>query len=153
MRISLLLAAAVSAVMAASAAASPQLELGAGVSFTNRAAVAWLPSWHATERGTLRAEVGAVYVRGRARHSRRDNTASVSAFHAGIRYEHHSGFVAGFGAGAQHGKTSALSGGPQFITSLGWQRGPLSLLVRHISNNCLHEPNDGENILELAWRF
>jgi len=92
-------------------------------------------------------------LRGRPRHSRRNNSMSVSLVHAGIRYEHQGGFSAGFGVGAQHGKTSALSGDPQFISSLGWHRGPMSLLVRHISNKKLHEPNDGENTLELAWRF
>jgi len=170
MRFLFLLATAFSVLLSTTASAAihsrlePRLELAVGGSFTNKhsdittvLALAWLPPLRETDNGTLRAEVGALYLRGRSPDlrpfSRTDNTASVYLAHAGVRYEHHSGFVAGFGTGVQRGKTSALSGDPQFITSMGWRWGRASLLVRHISNNCLHEPNDGENILELAYRF
>ena len=48
---------------------------------------------------------------------------------------------------------AALSGSPQFISTLGWQWGRFSLLARHISNASLHQPNDGETMLQAAWRF
>jgi hypothetical protein len=59
----------------------------------------------------------------------------------------------GAGIGAQAGETDALSGDPQFVTTLGWRWDRFSLLLRHISNASLHEPNDGETMLLAAWRF
>ena len=50
-------------------------------------------------------------------------------------------------------ETEALSGGPQFISTLGWRWGRFSLLARHVSNASLHQPNDGETLLQGAWRF
>jgi len=141
-----------------SAAAAAQVEVGAGVSFTRGnedtpvAAVAWLPEWREFRGGTLRWEVGAMYVRGR-NHSAYDNGDDVSLIHGGLRYERPSGLVAGFGAGVQSGRTEALSGDPQFISTLGWRWGRFSLLARHISNASLHQPNDGETMLQAAWRF
>jgi len=93
-----------------------------------------------------------MYVRGR-RHSNYDNADTVHFYHAGLRYERPSGLVAGFGIGAQSGWTEALSGDPLFISTFGWRWGQFSLLARHISNARLHQPNDGETMLQAAWRF
>jgi len=141
-----------------SATAAAQVEVGAGVSFTRDnedtpvAAVAWLPQWREFRGGTLRWELGAMHVRGRS-DSAYDNGDDVTLVHGGLRYERPSGLVAGFGAGVQTGKTEALSGDPQFISTFGWRWGRFSLLARHISNASLHQPNDGETMLQAAWRF
>ena len=139
-------------------AALAQVEVGAGVSFTRDnedtpvVALAWLPEWRAFGGGTLRWEVGAMHVRGRS-DSAYDNGDDVTVFHGGLRYERPSGLVAGFGAGVQTGRTEALSGDPQFISTFGWRWGRFSLLARHVSNASLHQPNDGETMLQGAWRF
>ena len=141
-----------------SAAAAAQVEVGAGISLTRDnedtpvVAVAWLPEWREFRGGTLRWEVGAMHVRGRS-DSAYDNDDDVGLLHGGLRYERPSGLVAGFGVGVQSGWTEALSGDPQFISTLGWRWGRFSLLARHISNASLHQPNAGETMLQGAWRF
>ena len=141
-----------------SAAAAAQVEVGAGVSLTRGnedtpvAAVAWLPEWRGYRGGTLHWELGAMHLPGRS-DSDYDNGDDVTIVHGGLRYERPSGLVAGFGVGVQDGWTEALSGDPQFISTLGWRWGRFSLLARHVSNASLHEPNDGETMLQGAWRF
>jgi len=158
MRISLLLMTAFSLLAATSACAQHHFEIGAGVSFTRdnedtqTAAVAWLPYWREFHGGALRWELGAMYIRGRE-HSRYDNAEYVRLAHAGLRYERPNGLIGGFGVGVQHGKTDALSGDPQFISSIGWRWNRVSLMFRHISNARVQRPNDGENIVQVAWRF
>jgi len=135
-----------------------QLDIGAGISFTRdnedtpALALAWLPLWREVRGGLLRGEYGAMQLRGRD-DSRYRNVQTVRIVHAGIRYERPGGLTIGFGLGAQHKKTDALSGDPQFISTIGWRWDRLSLLLRHISNGGFDKPNDGENVLQLAWRF
>jgi len=141
-----------------SATAAAQVEVGAGISLTRGnedtpvVAVAWLPQWREFHGGTLHWEVGAMHVRGRS-DSDFDNDDDVTLVHGGLRYERPSGMVGGFGIGVQSGWTEALSGDPQFISTFGWRWGRFSLLARHISNASLHQPNDGETMLQGAWRF
>lgn len=137
-----------------------QVELGVGVSkttgneYTPIASVAWLPEVRALDNATLRADLGAVYVDGRDDVSGRDLADGVVVAHAGLRYERtDNGLTLGAGIGAQSGETDALSGDPQFITTLGWRWDRFSLLLRHISNGGLEDPNDGETMLVGAWRF
>jgi len=133
-------------------------ELGAGMSFTRdeehtpAIGIAWLPYWREFHQGTLRWDLGAIHLRARD-HSRYDNDDAVNIFHAGLRYERPGGLIGGFAIAVQHGKTDALSGDPQFISSIGWRWNRISLMFRHISNARLHGPNEGENILQLGWRF
>jgi len=133
-------------------------EVGAGVSFTRDnedtpvASVAWLPEWREFRGGMLHWDVGVLHVRGR-NGSAYDNGDDVTVFHGGLRYERPSGLVGGFGVGVQDGKTEALSGDPQFISTFGWRWNRFSLLLRHISNASLHQPNDGETMLQATWRF
>jgi len=140
------------------AAARQPIEIAAGVSFTRDneetqvVSAAWLPRWRDVYGGLVRWDVGAMYVRGR-RHSNYDNADTVHFYHAGLRYERPSGLTAGFGIGVQSGWTEALSGDPQFISTFGWRWGRFSLLARHISNASLHQPNDGETMVQAAWRF
>ena len=68
---------------------------------------------------------------------------------AGMR----SGIVHDLAVGVQDGRTEALSGSPQFISTFGWRWGRFSLLARHVSNASLHQPNDGETMLQATWRF
>ena len=139
-------------------AQSAPIEIGVGASATREnettfvASAAWLPEWRRTGNGVLRWDVGAVYVRGRD-HTRFDLDDDVAVFHGGARYERDNGFMAGFGVGVQAGRTDALSGNPQFVSSVGWRWQRFSLMARHISNASIKQPNDGETMLLATWRF
>lgn len=145
--------------VAAAQDADPRFEAAAGVSATRNnettgvASLAWLPAWRDTANGALRWEVGALYVHGRGDVPGFDLDDSVVVGFGGARYEHRSGFTAGGAIGVQAGKTDALSGNPQFVTTAGWQWSRFSLLLRHVSNASIHQPNDGETMLVGAWRF
>jgi len=148
------------AVLAAAplALAQAPVEVAGGVSVTRDsettgiASVAWLPEWREAYGGTLRWEIGAIYVHGRSG-TRLDLGEDVGVFHGGLRYDRPNGFTAGFGAGLQVGETDALSGNPQFVSTVGWRWDRFSLLARHISNASIKQPNDGETVLLAAWRF
>ncbi|MDC7808398.1 acyloxyacyl hydrolase [Luteimonas sp BLCC-B24] len=150
---------AVAACLAAPVRAqSAPVDIGIGASATREnettlvATAAWLPEWRRTARGVLRWELGAVYVRGRD-NTRFDLSEDAGVVHGGARYERDNGFVAGFGVGVQAGRTDALSGNPQFVSTVGWRWQRFSLLARHISNASIRQPNDGETMLVAAWRF
>lgn len=51
------------------------------------------------------------------------------------------------------GRTDAISSSGEFVTSLGWQGPRWVLMVRHISNAELREPNHGETMLLLGASF
>ncbi len=140
-----------------------QFEAGAGVSWTrgNEAtpvlAVAWVPELRPLAGGVLRADLGAMYFDGRdgrdGQRARR-RASGVTVLHVGLRYGRGAtGLFVGGGLGAQSGTTDALSGGPQFVTTLGWRWRHTSLLLRHVSNASLRSPNDGETLAVVAWRF
>lgn len=138
--------------------AAAQVEVTAGISVTRDSettaigSVAWLPVWREAWNGQLHWEVGAIYVRGRDA-TRLNLSEDAGVVHGGLRYERPNGFTAGFGAGVQVGHTDALSGNPQFVSTLGWRWNRFSLLARHISNASIRQPNDGETMLVAAWRF
>ena len=154
----LLIAATLALATCPAAAQSAPIEIGAGASATRDnettlvLTAGWLPEWRRTEHGVLRWDVGAIYVRGRDG-TRLDLDEDVGVFHAGARYERDNGFVAGFGAGVQVGRTDALSGNPQFVSSIGWRWQRFSLMARHISNASIKQPNDGETMLVATWRL
>lgn len=139
-------------------AQSSPFDIGIGASATRDnettlvATAAWLPEWRRTARGQLRWELGALYVRGRD-NTRLNLSDDVAIVHGGARYERDNGFIAGLGVGVQTGRTDALSGNPQFVSSVGWRWERFSLLARHISNASIKQPNDGETMLVVAWRF
>lgn len=140
------------------ALAQSQIEVAGGVSVTRDSettgigSVAWLPEWREGFGGLLRWDVGAIYVHGRA-NTHLDLDDDVVVVHGGLRYDRPNGFTAGFGAGLQIGETDALSGNPQFVSTVGWRWDRFSLLARHISNASIKQPNDGETMLLAAWRF
>lgn len=143
-----------------SAPALAQVEVGVGpsvttgIEYTAAASIAWLPEIRPLRNAVLRADLGAVVVAGRDDMPTRDLSDDVVVVHAGLRYERtDNGLSLGAGIGAQAGETDALSGDPQFVTTLGWRWDRFSLLLRHISNASLHQPNDGETMLLAAWRF
>lgn len=146
------------ALCASAPLAYAQVEVAAGASVTRDSettaigSVSWMPAWREAWGGDLRWEVGAIYVPGRE-NTRLDLDDDAAVFHGGLRYERPSGFTAGFGAGLQVGHTDALSGNPQFVSTVGWRWSRFSLLARHISNASIHQPNDGETMLVAAWRF
>ncbi len=140
--------------------ARAQAELGLGASVTEDhettavASASWLPRLRDLDQATLRAELGGVYVHGRGRTPGQDLRNDVLVTFVGLRYERSdNGLTLGTGIGAQAGETEALSGGPQFVTSLGWRWPQLTVLVRHISNAGLRDPNGGETMLLGSWRF
>lgn len=51
------------------------------------------------------------------------------------------------------GRTDALSGPLQFATAIGWSGERYQVLVRHVSNAGLREPNRGETMLLLGVSF
>lgn len=138
--------------------AEAELGIGASVTGDNEttavAAASWLPGVRDLTSATLRAEVGGVYVRGRDGTPGQNLADDVLVAFAGLRYERtDNGLLLGAGIGTQAGETEALSGAPQFVTSLGWRWPRLTLLVRHISNAGLDEPNGGETMLLVNGRF
>lgn len=144
----------------APALAEAEAEIGLGASVTEDgettavAAASWLPTLRDLSNATLRAELGGVYVRGRDDTPGQDLADDALVAFAGLRYERtDNGLLLGAGVGAQAGETEALSGGPQFVTSLGWRWPRFTLLARHISNAGLDEPNGGETMLLGHWRF
>ena len=154
------LAAAMLAFAALPARAASNVEIAAGAStttdreFTRIASVAWLPELHRFDNAVLRVDTGVVYVEGRDPVPGRDLTDDVWVGYGGLRYERtDNGLTLGAAIGGQSGRTDALSGDPQFVTTAGWRWDRFSLLVRHISNASLESPNDGETMLVGAWRF
>lgn len=148
------------ALAAAPAQAQSNLEVAAGASATKGdertgvASVAWLPGLRQFDDAVLRADVGATYFDGRGEVAGRDLADSVVVGHVGLRYERtDNGLTLGAAIGAQSGETDALSGDPQFLSTVGWRWQRFSLLFRHVSNASLHSPNNGETMLLAAWRF
>ncbi len=58
-----------------------------------------------------------------------------------------------FGVGLTKYRTDALSSPYEFVSSLGWQGQHYVLMLRHISNAKLHQPNLGETMLLVGLRF
>jgi hypothetical protein len=154
-----LCAVAIAAAAVFPATAQSQFELSAGASWTRDnevtpvIAAAWLPELRSLDNARLRWELGVVHVPGRD-DTRYDLDHDVTVGHAGLRYDRtDNGLTLGFGIGVQSGQTDALSGDPQFISTVGWRWDRFSVLARHISNASIHQPNDGETMLVAAWRF
>ncbi len=53
----------------------------------------------------------------------------------------------------QGGRTQALSGGFQFVSTLGWQGEHVSVQLRHVSNAGIHGPNRGETMALVGIGF
>lgn len=136
--------------------AQADIELQAGVSTTRGSertdlvAASWLPALDATPARVLRLDIGAMRFGGRARPESGD---VVRVLYLGIRSERDSGLVWGLGVGVQSGRSQALSGDPQFVSSLGWRWNRFTLTLRHVSNAGLHGPNHGETALLAGLRF
>ncbi len=147
-----------SAPLTASAGSDIELAIGASTTtdreFTRTGSIAWVPALRQLDNAVLRAQTGVIYVDGRRPVADRDLEDDVWVGYVGLRYERtDNGLALGAAIGAQSGETDALSGDPQFITSVGWRWDRFSLSIRHISNASLHSPNDGETALVGAWRF
>lgn len=140
--------------------AAAETEVSGGVAVPIRgipapvAGIAWLPELRTLDSAVLRLELGLVAVgpRDTVKNRSLDDTVAVGLI--GLRYERtDNGFFAGFAIGAQAGETDALSGGPQFASTLGWRWDRWSLAYRHISNGGIDEPNFGEDIVLLGYHF
>ncbi|MEN4904970.1 acyloxyacyl hydrolase [Luteimonas sp. TWI1416] len=158
LRSSFVLAAGLALAAPLAAQAASPIDVGVGASATREnettavVTLAWLPEWRRTAHGVLRWELGGVYIQARG-DTRFDLDEDTGVIHGGARYERDNGFTAGFGVGVQIGETDALSGNPQFVSTIGWRWQRFSLLARHISNASIKQPNDGETMLVAAWRF
>ena len=144
--------------LAASAGSDIELAIGASTTtdreFTRTGSIAWVPALRQLDNAVLRAQTGLIYVDGRRPVADRDLEDDVWVGYVGLRYERtDNGLSLGGAVGLQSGETDALSGDPQFITTVGWRWGSFSLHLRHISNASLHSPNNGETGLAAAWRF
>lgn len=134
-----LLALASAPLATARAASDIEVALGASTTtdreFTRTASVAWVPELRQLDNAVLRAQAGLIYIHGRGQVVDRDLEDDVWVGYVGLRYERSdNGLTLGAAIGAQSGETDALSGDPQFVTSVGWRWDRLSLSVRHISN-------------------
>lgn len=148
------------AIAPGTARAAADIEVTAGAStttdreFTPVASATWLPQLRELDNAVLRGEVGVGYVNGRGDVRGRDLAGDVWLGFAGVRYERtDNGLTLGAAVGVQSGETDALSGDPQFVTTVGWRWDRFSLLVRHVSNASMHSPNNGETMLVAGWRF
>lgn len=151
---------AIALIPLATAHASSDIEVAVGAStttdreFTRTASVAWVPALRQLDNAVLRAQTGLIYIHGRGNVTGRDLADDVWVGYVGLRYERtDNGLSLGAAVGAQSGETDALSGDPQFVTSVGWRWDRFSLSLRHISNASLHSPNNGETALVAGWRF
>lgn len=70
----------------------------------------------------------------------------------GLR-KHWGGFFLGGGVALVEPKNTLISSTGQFVTSLGWAKGRLAIVFRHVSNANTGGNNDGENLLSVAWRW
>ena len=59
----------------------------------------------------------------------------------------------GFDVALTKNRTGALSSPYEFVSTLGWQGTHYVLALRHISNADLHEPNLGETMMLVGFRF
>jgi len=59
----------------------------------------------------------------------------------------------GFDVALTKNRTGALSSPYEFVSTLGWQGTHYVLALRHISNASFHEPNLGETMLLVGFRF
>jgi hypothetical protein len=59
----------------------------------------------------------------------------------------------GFDVALTKNRTGALSSPYEFVSTLGWQGDRYLVALRHISNASFHEPNLGETMLLLGFRF
>ncbi len=59
----------------------------------------------------------------------------------------------GFDVALTKDRTGALSSPYEFVSTLGWQGTHYVLALRHISNADLHEPNLGETMMLVGFRF
>lgn len=144
---------------AAVAAAQPGVELSVGRSYTLRnkwTDVAFL-EWTGTPRtlGWVRwapaVALGRVAARDASLGNHLDHTVWVGA--AGARVYLWRDAFFGFEVAATGGRTDALSTPYEFVSSLGWQGRHVVLMARHMSNNNFHEPNHGETMVLVGFRF
>lgn len=144
--------------LACSAASASAVEVLVGAStpieheWTPVGAIAWQPELRTYARGVLNWDLGLTWVGARDT-SRRRLDRSVLVSHLGFRFDRNDGLTLGFGIGSQRNLTDALSGEPQFVSTIGWIRGRWVFLVRHISNGGLDDPNIGETMLLAGMRF
>jgi hypothetical protein len=59
----------------------------------------------------------------------------------------------GFDVALTKNRTGTLSSPYEFVSTLGWQGTHYVLALRHISNASFHEPNLGETMLLVGFRF
>ncbi len=134
-------------------ARSADIDLMSGGSVTSHGrnahivAADWLGKTQRWKNLAIQPDVGLTYVSAR-HHQGADFSRDAAVAAVGVRLPdlwHHLFFS--FQVGAAAPQTPALSSTQQFVSTLGWSRHGLVVLVRHISNGSTRKPNLGETML------
>lgn len=79
--------------------------------------------------------------------------AAGARFHYGESGDWYQPLFFSFQPALQSGRSMALSGSLEFVSTLGWQGRRFSLQVRHVSDGGLRDPNRGETMVLLGVGF
>ena len=169
-RLPILGLAAALAASAFPAAAATHLEIQGGRSYmdrhgTNAAFVEAVFDEHriGTTRFSWSPDVSLGWIDGRDiaryrgnRYGTRDSIRLVAAgarFHYGDASDWYRSVFFSFQPALQDGRTMALSGSLEFVSTLGWQGKHFSVQLRHISDGGLRDPNRGETMALVGVGF
>lgn len=79
--------------------------------------------------------------------------AAGARFHYGEAGDWYRSLFFSFQPALQTGRTMALSGAVEFVSTLGWQGRRFSVQVRHVSDGGLRDPNRGETMALVGVGF
>ncbi len=146
-----------------------QVQVEAGRSYMDRdaastvfAEVVWTPQRLGDSRFTWAPDAAVGWIDGRDlprfTGDRYTATDDVWLLAAGVRLQYAPddrgrGWFVSLQPALQSGRTQALSGGLEFVSTLGWQGRRFSLQLRHVSNAGLQGPNRGETMALVGVGF
>lgn len=79
--------------------------------------------------------------------------AGGARFHYGDAGDWYRSLFFSFQPALQTGRTMALSGALEFVSTLGWQGKRFSVQLRHVSDAGMHDPNRGETMVLIGVGF
>lgn len=121
--------------------------------WTNAAFVERLGDPHRLGRFTWTPDLALGWIQGRSSRYEHRLDHAVGVLALGARLELWRGLFISEQVAVTTATTDALSSHGQFVSSAGWQATHWVVLLRHISNAELHEPNHGETMLLLGYAF